>query len=101
MALLLSARSAGEALYLDELLRMDAESPHFTFRLALTREPPARALDYDRRIDGDMIGNVIQTLGHPRHVFICGSNAFVNAADDAVAAANVAATSIRTERYGG
>lgn len=101
IALLLSARSAQDVLYLDELLRMETELRGFTFRLALTREPPLRLVDYNRRIDARMLAELIATLGHPRHVFICGSNAFVNAADDGVLAAKVDATSVRTERYGG
>jgi ferredoxin-NADP reductase len=34
-------------------------------------------------------------------VFVCGTNGFVNAAADGAQAAGVAASIIRTERYGG
>jgi ferredoxin-NADP reductase len=37
----------------------------------------------------------------PSHVFICGSNAFVDVAADGALAAGLASTSIKTERYGG
>jgi ferredoxin-NADP reductase len=36
----------------------------------------------------------------PKHVFICGSNAFVSAAADGAVYAGAPATTIRAERYG-
>jgi ferredoxin-NADP reductase len=36
----------------------------------------------------------------PKQVFVCGSNAFVTTATDALIAADVPAGIIRTERYG-
>ena len=49
-----------------------------------------------------MIREVIARLPEaPRHVFICGSNAFVNAAADGTVDAGVPVGIVRTERYGG
>jgi len=99
--LLFSARTAAEAPFLDELLAIEAEWPNFTLRLALTRDTPSRATDYSRRVDRPIISDAMQTLGAaPRHVFICGSNAFVNFAAHLVVAAGVPTDLVRTERYG-
>lgn len=101
-ALLLSSRTRGDALFADELIAMEAADPAFKFALALTRAAPERASDFSRRVDSAMITEVIDRLGaSPKHVFICGSNAFVNVAAEGVLAATLSATSIKTERYGG
>ncbi|KKB77814.1 oxidoreductase [Devosia soli] len=101
VVLLFSARTAAEAPFLDELLAIEREWPNFTLRLALTRDTPSRASDYGRRIDGPIISETIRTFGAaPKHVFICGSNAFVNVAADRAVEAGLPAEIIRTERYG-
>lgn len=101
VVLLFSARTAAEAPFLDDLLAIEAEWENFTLRLALTRETPSRPSDYARRIDGPIITDTIKTLGAaPKHVFICGSNAFVNVAADRAVEAGIPADIIRTERYG-
>jgi ferredoxin-NADP reductase len=100
--LLLSARQWDEVLYRDELLSLEAQGTGFTVVFALTRELANRAGDYGRRVDGPMMSEVIARLPAPvRHVFICGSNAFVNAAADGTVDAGVPVGVVRTERYGG
>jgi ferredoxin-NADP reductase len=100
--LLLSSRTQAEALFLDELLALETASPQFHMRLALTREHAGRAQDFSRRVDAQMLVDVLPLLGEaPRSVFICGSNSFVNAAADAVVASGVPAAVVWTERYGG
>jgi ferredoxin-NADP reductase len=100
--LLLSARHWEDALYRDELLALEAQNDGFQVVFALTREPALRAGDFSRRVDAAMMRDVLARLpGAPRHVFVCGSNAFANAAADGAVAAGVPAGLIRTERYGG
>ncbi|RDJ27780.1 oxidoreductase [Bosea caraganae] len=100
-ALLLSARTWDEALFRDELIALERELGSFALAFALTREPPRRPEDYGRRADMAMVSEVMARLpALPRHVFVCGSNAFVGTAADGVVAAGVPATSVRTERYG-
>lgn len=61
-----------------------------------------RSQDFARRIDNEMVAAVISRLpDRPRHVFLCGSNGFVNAAVDGALAAGIEAAAIKTERYGG
>lgn len=100
--LLLSARTPHDVLYRDELETLERDCPTFVMTLALTRAPAWRPQDFSRRIDNGILGAVVKRLlDWPKHVFICGTNGFVNAAADGAQAAGVAANIIRTERYGG
>jgi ferredoxin-NADP reductase len=102
VVLLLSARTWDEVLFRDELLALDQSHKGFVLALTLTREAPRRARDYGRRIDAALIAEVLAlSPAEPRHVFICGSNAFVNEAADGTVAAGILPGSIKTERYGG
>jgi ferredoxin-NADP reductase len=101
VVLLLSARSWDDALYRDELLALHERHDGFTLVLTVTREAARREADYDRRVDVAMMRDVVRRLpGSPKTVYVCGSNPFVNAAADSAIAAGVAASIIRTERYG-
>jgi ferredoxin-NADP reductase len=100
--LLLSAPRWEDVLYRDELVEMDQQFPAFTLVLTLTREPSNEHGHYGRRIDTAMMAAVLKRLPRaPEHIFICGSNAFVNAAADGAVASGAPAWLIRTERYGG
>ncbi|MGY3618214.1 OsmC family protein [Bradyrhizobium sp. USDA 10063] len=82
-ALLLSSRTRRDLLFSDELLSLEMADPTFKLALAITRETPERASDFARRIDSAMVAELIVRLPRmPAHVFICGSNPFVNIAAD-------------------
>ncbi len=101
-ALLLSARTASDVLFAEELLSIATSDPAFVLALAITRERPTCASDFARRIDGVMVQEMLTRLPQlPAHVFVCGSNRFVNIATDAVLLAGLDASNIKTERYGG
>jgi glycine betaine catabolism B len=100
--LLASARNWNDILYRDELLNLEASIPDFQVTFALTREAPKRSVDYGRRIDNSIAADSLKRLPQlPAHVFICGSNPFVNAAADSIIAAGISPQIIKTERYGG
>ncbi len=102
MLLLLSGRTRDELLYRDELLALDEKHDGFALAIALTREQAFRDGDYSRRIDAAMLADCLARLPEPpRHVFVCGSNPFVEAATSAAIDAGVQTGIIRTERYGG
>jgi ferredoxin-NADP reductase len=98
--LLYSARSWEETLYRDELLELE-RNDGFRVAFALTRDSPRRPGDYARRVDPAMMTDVLARFSAPSNdAFVCGSNAFVNAAADAAVAAGIPADNVRTERYG-
>ena len=99
--LLLSSRRWSDVPFRDELLSLHHAQTGFSLALALTREPARSASDYGRRIDNEMLIDVMRRLpAPPKHVFVCGSNGFVNVATDAAMAAQIPVAAIRTERYG-
>ncbi|WP_457300898.1 ferredoxin reductase [Phyllobacterium sp. P5_D12] len=99
--LLYSARTSDELIFHDELQMFNQSGNGFDLVLTLTREPSSQESDYTRRIDPAMIVDVLARMpSQPKEVFVCGSNAFVNAAADALIGADVPAAIIRTERYG-
>ncbi|MBZ9676606.1 FAD-binding oxidoreductase [Mesorhizobium sp. ES1-1] len=101
VALVFSARIWDEVIFRDELIALDDRGDGFDLTLTLTREAARRPSDYSRRVDVTMVAQVMARLpGPPSLAFICGSNAFVSAAAQALIDAGVPAGEIRTERYG-
>ena len=100
-ALVFSARIWDEVIFRDELIGLDDRRDGFELVLTLTREAARRPEDYSRRIDAQMMMQSLTRLPEPpRLAFVCGSNAFVSAAAQALIDADVPAGLIRTERYG-
>ena len=100
--LLLSARSWDEILYRDELIELDHFCNGFSVVFALTRGASMRVWRLQPPHRRPMMRELIARLPDaPRHVFICGSNAFVNAAADGAVDAGLPVCIVRTERYGG
>ena len=102
--LLYSARNWLHMAFADELERLAASDPSFTFVATTTREPARRPGDFDRRIDMEILAAVLASWGGERHepaCFICGATGFVEAAATALVKLGVPAEAVKTERYGG
>jgi ferredoxin-NADP reductase len=100
-ALVFSARIWDEVIFRDDLIGLHDRRDGFDLLLTLTREAARRPADYSRRVDAAMMVQSMARLpAPPRHAFVCGSNAFVSAAAQALIDAGVPAGFIRTERYG-
>src|SRR3546814_18608414 len=68
-ALLLSSRTRRDVLFADELFSLEMADPKFKLALAITREAPARASDFARRIDSAMGAELVARLPRmPAHV---------------------------------
>jgi ferredoxin-NADP reductase len=101
-ALIVSARQYDEVLYRDELFALDAAGDGFGLHVAVTRGVALRTGDVARRMDVAFVADVVARHGlGAAEVFVCGSNAFVEAAVAAVLATGLAPERIRTERFGG
>ena len=100
-ALLYSSRVWDDVIFRDELLAHDDRRDGFDLTLTLTRETSKRDKDFGHRIEPTMISQVLAKLPEPPAVaYVCGANAFVSVAADALVAVGVAAERIKTERYG-
>jgi ferredoxin-NADP reductase len=101
IALLLSSKTWRDVLFRDELLGAEDTLSDFQLAFAVTREPTSRSSDFSRRIDTSMVAEVAARLpGPPHHVFVCGSNAFVDVAADGALSLGLEASMVKTERYG-
>ncbi|ESY69382.1 FAD-binding oxidoreductase [Mesorhizobium sp. M0051] len=101
VVLVFSARIWDEVIFRDELIALDDRRDGFDLVLTLTREAARRPADYVRRVDVAMMAQAMARLPEPPGLaFVCGSNAFVSVAAQALIDAGVAAGNIRTERYG-
>jgi ferredoxin-NADP reductase len=99
ITLVYSARTTDELLYLDEL-RSYAGRGAFTLLATVTREAPRDADLRSGRIDEVLLRHAIDPARRAS-TFVCGANAFVEAATQLLLDLGLPAESIRTERYGG
>jgi len=100
--LLYSVRTRDDVIFRDELLRMEAADENLTVRFTLTRDDPFRQSDVPHRLDAPSVRQALADWGEEaQHVFVCGSNRFVEAVTQHLLAAGLPASIIRTERFGG
>ena len=98
--LLYSSRTLDDVIYRDELeaYMSDPGGPRVSH--TLTRQQPPGWAGFTRRIDRDMIDELLDEIGEPSAVFICGPTAFVESGAAGLVAARVEPERIRTERFG-
>jgi ferredoxin-NADP reductase len=101
VALVTSARTVADLAWLDELRALRDQQRGFSLVATVTRETPVAEDLHAGRIDQRLLARALEDLGSPTRTFVCGSNPFVEAVTDLFAKLGVAATKVRTERYGG
>jgi ferredoxin-NADP reductase len=103
MALLVySARTWNDLAYRDELLSAQTGEVNFNVVVTTTRELRHRPADFDRRLDRTLLRNILTHWRQtPRHIYVCGSSAFVETVTTDLVLETIPAASIRAERYGG
>jgi ferredoxin-NADP reductase len=100
--LVYSVRTWSDLAYREELLTMQAREATFALVATTTREPRRRPDDFDRRLDRTLLRAILSRWREtPRHSYVCGSNAFVEAVSTSLVLEAIPAASVRTERYGG
>ncbi|MDM0076958.1 FAD-binding oxidoreductase [Variovorax sp. J2P1-59] len=97
-----SVRTWEELAFRDELIDLEARHPDFRFIVTTTRGPEHRIGDLHRRLNAASIREILTHWKQAaRHVYVCGSNRFVEAVSAGLLDASLPASIIRTERYGG
>jgi ferredoxin-NADP reductase len=100
--LIYSARTWNDLVYRDELLSMQAREGNFSLVVTTTREARHRPDDFDRRLDRALLRDILDGWRQTaRHVYVCGSNAFVETGTANLVLETIPAALIRAERYGG
>jgi ferredoxin-NADP reductase len=99
-ALLYSARTADDIIYAAELDRLAAAPGGPRIVRTLTRGAPEGWTGYTRRIDAEMLREVVGPLGEDVRVFVCGPTLLVESVADALVGIGVPASRIKTERFG-
>jgi ferredoxin-NADP reductase len=98
--LLVSSRGPDEIIYREELERLTAQGAGFAVVHTLTREQPPGWTGYARRIDEQMLAEVIAPLGASARTYLCGPTALVENAANALVRLGLPADRVRTERFG-
>lgn len=98
--LLYSSRSPGDVIYAPELEHLSASSNGLEVFHTFTREQPLGWTGYARRIDREMLSEVIEPLGTAAKVYVCGPTLLVEAVANQLVEIGLPAAQIRTERFG-
>jgi ferredoxin-NADP reductase len=99
-ALLYSARTRADVIYHDELSAIAHDDPRFSLRITLTRDSAPDWSGAVGRIGLPAIESLLTILGGDVDSFVCGGDAFVEAASALLVQAGQPPDSIRTERFG-
>ena len=98
--LLYSSRSPDDVIYAGELERLDADHGGLKVVHTFTRQQPAGWAGYQRRIDRAMLSDVSRPLGKTLRAYVCGPTILVELVANALLELGIAASQIRTERFG-
>ena len=98
--LLFSSRGPDEITDRDELDRLAGANDGFDVFHTLTREQPPGWTGYARRIDEQMLAEVIEPLGTAARTYLCGPTALVENAANALVRLGLPPDRVRTERFG-
>ncbi len=98
--LLFSSRSYEEIIYREELDRLAASDPALRVVHTLTRSQPPGWTGYRRRIDVDMLEEVVGVPAPGALAFVCGPTRLVEAVATDLLTLGYAANRVKTERFG-
>ncbi len=99
---LVSARTIDHVLYRKELEEIQKKDPNVKVVLTITDNPPEGWTGYKRRVDRDMLTEVLGKIQEKNPLtYICGPTPFVEAIANHMIALNFDREKIKTERFGG
>jgi ferredoxin-NADP reductase len=100
MRLLYSARSEDDVLYRAELDALAAGDDGFDVVYTFTREAPPGWDGYHRRVDGQMLADVIWPERLTSPAYVCGPTPFVEAVANSLVLLGHPPGRVKTERFG-
>ncbi len=98
--LLYSVRSPADVIYAAELDRLQAAGDGLQVIFTFTRSQPPGWPGYPRRIDEEMLGDVMRPLGAGLRAYVCGPSSLVENVANALVALGIAPGCVLTERFG-
>jgi ferredoxin-NADP reductase len=98
--LLFSSKGPDEIIYREELDRLAGAGDGFEVIHPLTRRQPAGWSGYSRRIDEQMLAEVLEPLGPEARAYACGPTTLVEVVANALVRLGLPPDRIRTERFG-
>jgi ferredoxin-NADP reductase len=98
--LLYSSRSPQDVIYAGELDRLQAAGDGFEVIHTFTRSQPASWRGYARRIDGQMLREILALGPIVPLTYVCGPTRLVESVADSLVQIGVPPERIRTERFG-
>ena len=98
--LLYSSRTPEDVIYAEELARLSAAGNGLEVLHTFTRTQPPGWTGYARRIDNQMLAEVIRPFDTPPQVYICGPTLLVEAVANGLVQIGLPPAQIRTERFG-
>ncbi len=98
--LLYSVRSPDEVIFAGELDRLMAQDDGLKVTLTYTRARPPGWQGYARRIDGDMLRQVIGPTATGLRAYVCGPTLLVEGVANGLVALGLAPDCVLTERFG-
>ncbi len=98
--LLYSSRTVDDIIYSEELARLAGANSSLEVLHTLTRSQPPGWTGYARRIDRQMLREVLKPLGSSTMAYICGPTLLVESVANALGDLGLPPSAIRTERFG-
>jgi ferredoxin-NADP reductase len=98
--LLYSSRTAEDVIYRSELDSLATTSPGLRVFHTLTRSQPASWTGYRRRVDREMLADVLDGNRSSLQVFVCGPTPLVESVAENLVGLGLAPARVRTERFG-
>jgi ferredoxin-NADP reductase len=98
--LLYSSRAYGDIIYRQELERLHNEDTGMEVFHSLTRGQPEGWHGYARRIDLQMLEELVKPFGEHLKAYICGPTALVEGVANGLVKLGIPASQVRTERFG-
>ena len=98
--LLYSSRMFEDIIYFNELERLQNVKTGLEVFHTLTRACPPGWKGCSRRIDQQMLNDVVKPMGRSAQVFVCGPTLLVESVADGLVRVGIPPSQIRTERFG-